>query len=382
MQLMGPIDAWGFIFCDDSMYLIAQEVFDLISSMIILFRLALGDPIAMHKLQAGAEIIWIGFKLNLSSGTVAPKPDKYKKTQELVRMLLAPTRKIVWRDIAHGRGLLNWVASVHECLRPFLASFFFVERDLGSRCGQISWDACPEAIMMDLIVWNNALQKNVFNRFLEKASLDLTRLFITDACAGEGADINCLWHSGCGIGGVGPRGEWFAEEIREEIFPWLAIRRQGSSLSGALEMLGTVVALKLWGPSSNATSSPVLVAIPTLTDNQGNSYIYEKWYTSIPPAAWILREIALEAISRECTLAPVFIKGKMNVRSDRLSRGFISNHSIRSLGLDATSRRRPQLDAVDFWKIPELVRGQWSGSKRRGRAVGHEVAPNVESTWQ
>ena len=47
-----------------------------------------------------------------------------------------------------------------------------------------------------------------------------------------------MWRSGCGVGGLGPGGAWFAEELSEEELPWLSLRRDGRNLAAVCEEAG------------------------------------------------------------------------------------------------------------------------------------------------
>ncbi len=77
------------------------------------------------------------------------------------------------------------------------------------------------------------------------AQLEPDAALITDACAGAGPGPGCCWQPGCGVGGVGPGGEWFSEEVRGSVCGWSRGCREGQHLSGPLEPLAAIAAMRL-----------------------------------------------------------------------------------------------------------------------------------------
>ena len=146
------------------------------------------------------------------------------------------------------RGLLAWIAGVYEQLKPFLQVAFTLERGLPK---EVSWKRCPDDLVDDMQVWEQALSVKNYRLFVETRRIPYGHGFIGDACAASGGE-RCRWPSKIGIGGwlfkpgVTSRNEveWFAEEITVEIFPWLAAFEEGHRAIAAMEMLVVAVCLK------------------------------------------------------------------------------------------------------------------------------------------
>ena len=79
--------------------------------------------------------------------------------------------------------------------------------------------------------------------------------------------------------------QWYAMEVREDWAPWAFIKKDLKRTIASLELLGTLLCVKLWGAkmSESGRGSGYLTGG---TDNQGNSYAVSKLMsTKFPPAA-------------------------------------------------------------------------------------------------
>ena len=83
---------------------------------------------------------------------------------------------------------------------------------------------CPKGVAADLQIWRMLLRRDADHMCLAMPVLAPEATVIADACAGLGAGPGCAWDSGCGVGGIGPNGEWFAEELPTHLFPWSEVR--------------------------------------------------------------------------------------------------------------------------------------------------------------
>ena len=192
------------------------------------------------------------------------------------------------------------------------------------------------------MIWRALLRRDAEQAFLAMPILRPEATVLTDACAGPSAAPGCAWASGCGVGGIGPDGEWFSEELPVELFPWTSRRLHGGNISGPAEMLASVLALRLWGPRASAGGADSMIAFPLGTDNLANTFVCGKLYTSRPPLSWCLRELALTAVHLRALPVALHVPGATSVAPDRLSRGFNSYPSIRALGLGPGKRRRAE----------------------------------------
>ena len=86
----------------------------------------------------------------------------------------------------------------------------------------------------------------------------------------------------------------------------------------ALELLGTLVAVKLWVPQDE-TRKATRVALRGYTDNKSNEALLKKVMTTKFPSMLILMELAEELASRNCDLQLQWIRRDLNQLADDLT---------------------------------------------------------------
>ena len=98
-------------FSDDTLSLIEASRFPITAAMVILLRLTLGDPLALHKVQVGPRGVWIGFAFDLPASSATPRAEKWQAAGDAVRAILhpAPNSRVLFQQIIALRGLLSWV---------------------------------------------------------------------------------------------------------------------------------------------------------------------------------------------------------------------------------------------------------------------------------
>jgi len=349
VRVFGTDFVYVFVYADDWYVLLAvsesMSGIYLSTALVLSFFTLVGIPLHPDKLILGPAAPWVGFDMRPFAGDIGLLEEKRLQALSSVRSILRPSAPFGIKTLSEVRGLLAWIAGVYEQLKPFLQVAFTLERGLPK---EVSWKRCPDDLVDDMQVWEQALSVKNYRLFVETRRIPYGHGFIGDACAASGGE-RCRWPSKIGIGGwlfkpgVTSRNEveWFAEEITVEIFPWLAAFEEGHRAIAAMEMLVVAVCLKLWGK----LWPPGEVCIPTLTDNLGNVYALGKWYTKEPPSAWVLREVAAEATALGHELIVEHVRGVDNTWADELSRGYLEGFS-RSL------RREPLLAQDGYWRTP------------------------------
>ena len=86
----------------------------------------------------------------------------------------------------------------------------------------------------------------------------------------------------------------------------------------ALELLGTLVAVKLWVPEGEARKAS-RVALRGYTDNKSNEALLRKAMTTKFPSMLILMELAEELAAKNCELQLQWIRRDMNQLADDLT---------------------------------------------------------------
>lgn len=139
-------------------------------------------------------------------------------------------------------------------------------------------------------------------------------LFFTDARATEmGA-----WVGGYRQGQDGKIQSWFSEEITVEWASWLTLRKDPKRLIASLELLATLIAIKLWMPK-NPKGSNAKCWIRGKTDNLGNAYAITKWMSTKFPLTVLVMELSESLRLGNCFLNLDWLRRDKNQLADDLS---------------------------------------------------------------
>ena len=138
--------------------------------------------------------------------------------------------------------------------------------------------------------------------------------FFTDAKAEAGR----AW-----IGGFlelvpGCQGPWFSLEVKEDWAPWAFAKGDPNKVIAALELLATLVAVKLWVPEGSEKKTS-RVAIRGYTDNKSNEALLRKAMTTKFPSTLLLMETAEELSAKNCELQLQWIRRDLNQLADDLT---------------------------------------------------------------
>ena len=138
--------------------------------------------------------------------------------------------------------------------------------------------------------------------------------FYTDAKATE---------SGAWIGGFKQDSEgkvvsWFSEEISPEWAPWLHLKRDPKRIIAALELLASLVTVKLWMPTTEGATDAVCW-IKGKTDNQSNTYAISRWMSTKFPLTVFIMELSESLRCGRCCLTLDWIPREANQMADDLT---------------------------------------------------------------
>ena len=138
--------------------------------------------------------------------------------------------------------------------------------------------------------------------------------FFTDAKA----EASRAW-----IGGFlelvdGCQGPWFSLEVEKSWAPWAFAKGDPNKVIAALELLATLVGVRLWVPDGDAKKTS-RVAIRGYTDNQSNEALLKKAMTTKFPPTLILMELAGELSAKNCELQLQWVRRDLNRLADDLT---------------------------------------------------------------
>lgn len=125
------------------------------------------------------------------------------------------------------------------------------------------------------------------------------------------------------IGGWLQQGEdlkecrWFSEEVTEELAPWLFVKNKDPKrVIASLEMLATLVAVKLW---SEDGKTGLKIHTQAFTDNKGNEFILKKGMSTKFPITLLVIEMGETLRQRDSSADLIWIRRDENQAADDLT---------------------------------------------------------------
>ena len=245
------------------------------------------------------------YKLGLS-----PKRARWMRDWALE---LAQSGVTTSRNFEQGLGRLGFASLALTWERPFLGPMYNWSAAVRNKTGALRLPAMLRTIL-----------KFLAKRFESGGDLQspppLERpknnglTFYTDAKATE---------SGAWIGGFKQDSEgkvvsWFSEEISPEWAPWLHLKRDPKRIIAALELLASLVAVKLWMPTTEGTTDAVCW-IKGKTDNQSNTYAISRWMSTKFPLTVFIMELSESLRCGHCCLTLDWIPREANQMADDLT---------------------------------------------------------------
>ena len=113
------------------------------------------------------------------------------------------------------------------------------------------------------------------------------------------------------------KAEWFSLRVEESWAPWIMAKgRNPKRVIAALELLGTLIAVKLWGQGGGKN---INVKVEAFTDNKGNSYALKKAMSTKFPLTLLVMELAEEMRANGTTVELSWIRRDENQGADDLT---------------------------------------------------------------
>ena len=246
---------------------------------------AVGTPFKWSKQRGGLASEWVGFttdyrefSLGLSLKRATWVIDWIKKLEE--------DKEVTDREFAAGLGRLSFASLALPWERPLLGPLFAWNSAVRGSFGKMS---IPWAVLF-VLGWIRRKLEGGMRMERIKAPVQEKRRTVriwTDAKATDAE----AW-----IGGWLEESEetkkcsWFSMEVDEESAPWLLMRKRNPKrMIAALEMLATVIALKLWLKRGEGEFQ---IHAEAFTDNLGNDHILRRSMSTKFPLTLLVIEIS------------------------------------------------------------------------------------------
>ncbi len=287
-----------------------------IVALLIFFRI-LNLPISWSKIQGGAVIQWIGYELHMDEHSLGITARRASHAVAWLKRIIRDGRVKV-SEFRSELGRLSFICGALEYERPFLSALYSF---LGT-CKRDGTRALPRfvAVACEYLASRIELRRLYPSAVRRGRTTTAPRV---DARA-EGNEI--------GIGGWepcnGPDGRpdtfasrWFMTSLSQTTAPW-AFARQGEPYRtiAALEAFATLMAVIAFQSQSDKYLDHV-IALPTLTDNQGNEAALRKLSSNKFPLSIVIMELSAQLESRCSRLDLHWIPRESNAEADQLSNG-------------------------------------------------------------
>ena len=227
---------------------------------------------------------------------------------------LSEKGKIGAKEMAQGLGRLGFAAIALDWERPFLGPLHAWSSAVAVQ-GKVGLMTVPTMVRV-LAAW--LAGRLAGGDRLQRPSLPIQGQapmnFYTDAKAED----ERAWVGGFLEVTVGGHCPWFSLEVKESWAPWAFAKGSPKKTIAALELLATLIAVKLWVPASDGRQIS-RVAIRGYTDNKSNEALVKKAMTTQYPSGLILMELAEELASKDCELQLAWIRRDLNQLADDLT---------------------------------------------------------------
>ena len=218
------------------------------------------------------------------------------------------------REFVAGLGRLGFAATALLWEKPFLGPLYVWADAIRAQPGKVT---APWAVLV-ILDWiahrleNGGAMEEVEDELVwnEKGPAIYTDAKATDTQAWIGGFLE--------VDEDRRKCPWFSLEVSEVLAPWLK-HRQGNPkrVIASLELLATLMAVKLWGPGQKR--STMRARLLAFTDNQGNAFALKKGMSTRYPITLLLMELAEEMRAIDLRLDLIWVKREENEDADSLT---------------------------------------------------------------
>ena len=312
-ELLGPgMPVELLIFADDLEALGADLMGRRGVVMAYIILSALGFPFKWAKQRGGLKVEWIGLFADYTSMKLGLSP---KRATWLSGWTLGVARsgKISLKEMEQGLGRLGFAANALTWERPFLGPLYSWSAAIRTKKGILKVPVMLRTILFFLherLEAGDSLQDPPSQQEAETFDVE----FFTDAKATEEE----AWIGGFLQDKHGNILEWFSEKVERSWADWLFVKKDLKRNIATLELLATLVAVRLW-TGKNGSRSRGVCWIKAGTDNQSNSYAISKMMSTKYPLTLLVIELSETLRARGCELNLQWIPREKNQLADDLT---------------------------------------------------------------
>ena len=312
---------WVLCFADDVKLLLGGGDLPRCALGVMVLFQALAIPTKWTKVSGGFAVSWIGYAFDYGRFRIGLSESRSVWLQKWIRD--RADTPVVVEEFVSVLGRLGFAFTLSPLDRPFLGPLYAwaSTRPLGS---------CARLPLMARLVLRWLLRR------LERCSMhqisvrlrSAPEVFRADAKA-EGEEV-VLGGWLCFQGLPPAEAPWYSVELSRRTAPWAYARGEPFRAIAALELLASLLCLKLLLPRARdmgLVSQGGALHLCGSTDNKGNRHILDRHMTSKFPAVAILMEIAAEEEKQNLMLDLHWIPRNQNEEADALTNSNFTDFS-------------------------------------------------------
>ena len=270
-----------------------------------------GFPFKWSKQRGGMKVEWIGLYADYTSMKLGLSPKRAGWLSEWV-LKLAVSGKITAKEMEQGLGRLGFAANALTWERPFLGPFYSWTAAIRGKRGILKIPVMLRTLLYFLhkrLSTGHSLQDPPEQEVADNFDVE----FFTDAKATD----DDAWIGGFLQSKTGEILEWFSERVERSWADWLFVKKDLKRIIASLELLATLVAVRLWTKSGGRSNG--VCWIRAGTDNQSNTYAISKMMSTKYPLALLVMELSETLRARSCELNLHWIPRDRNQLADDLT---------------------------------------------------------------
>ena len=277
-----------------------------------------GAPFKWGKQRGGLVTEWVGITVNYPSYSMGLSKRRASWAIQWIESL-RERKQVAFREFA---GRLGFAALALPWTKPFLGPLYAWASAIQGNKGEMT---IPWAVLFILEWVKEKMKDGMHMEVVEipRTPADSALIVWTDAKAtDERAWIGGWLQESSEVGEC----RWFSMEVTEEWAPWLKCRGNNPKrVIAALEMLGTLVGIKLWGDKRSDT---MRVMAQAFTDNQGNQFIMRKGMSTKFPLTVLMMEMEEELREKGIQAELHWVSREKNQEADDLTNEDFSEFSL------------------------------------------------------
>ena len=285
---------------------------------------AVGAPFKWSKQRGGWITEWVGITTDYRTFSMGLSVRRAEWLSKWIASLVE-RKEVSSPEFAAGLGCLSFASLALPWERPLLGPLFAWSSAIRTTKGgmRIPW------VVLLILDWiRDRLRGGLhLEAVLPETSAICSRNvnIWTDAKATESG----AWIGGWLQSSSDPRQcQWFSEVVTEKMAPWLRSRNQDPKrVIAALEMLASLVALKLWGTSEG---SDMRIHAKAFTDNRGNQFILKKGMSTKYPITLLVIEVAETLRSTNSGADLIWVRREENQLADDLTNEEFSRFDLKN----------------------------------------------------